>query len=375
VSRDTPPGSIERLLDKAHTGERLTRGETITLLGLQEERQLEALFRAARELRRKHFGEAIFLYGFVYLSTYCRNDCSFCFFRRSNTRCRRYRKDAAEVLEASLRLAESGVNLIDLTLGEDPAVYRETAPRVEALFKAIEGIRRLAGIPVMVSPGAVPEEILRDLAEAGVSWYACYQETDNRDLFARLRPGQDYDTRVERKILAHRLGMLIEEGLLRGVGEGLGDVADSLSLMRLLDADQVRAMSFVAQPGIPLRGKPSATFRDELVSIAVMRLTFPQKLIPASLDVGGLSGLAERLDAGANVVTSLVPPGYGLCGVAASSLDIEDGRRMVDAVVDVLRSKGLEAGSITEYERWLDRRRRRIGASSAPRLPERFSRV
>ena len=38
----------------------------------------ERLFAAAREARRRAFGNRIFLYGFLYLSTHCRNDCTFC---------------------------------------------------------------------------------------------------------------------------------------------------------------------------------------------------------------------------------------------------------------------------------------------------------
>lgn len=49
-----------------------------------------------------------------------------------------------------------------------------------------------------------------------------------------------------------------------------------------------------------------------------MRLLFPDKLIPASLDVDGISGLELRLMAGANVVTSIIPPNEGLAGVAQS---------------------------------------------------------
>ena len=71
----------------------------------------------------------------------------------------------------------------------------------------------------------------------------------------------------------------------------------------------------------------------ELLAIAAMRLVMEDRLIPASLDVDGLEGLAMRLKAGANVVTSIVPSGCGLAGVASKDLDIENQRRSVAAVV------------------------------------------
>ncbi len=71
----------------------------------------------------------------------------------------------------------------------------------------------------MLSPGVVSGEALQQFAAAGADWYACYQETHNRALFARLRLHQSFDERLQAKRLARRYGMLVEEGILKGVGE------------------------------------------------------------------------------------------------------------------------------------------------------------
>jgi methylornithine synthase len=86
---------------------------------------------------------------------------------------------------------------------------------------------------------------------------------------------------------------------------------------------------------------------------AVMRLLLPDRLIPASLDVDGLAGLKKRLDAGANVVTSIVPPGEGLAGVAQHTLDIEEGRRTIASVLQVLETCGLQSASQEKYLAWI----------------------
>ena len=54
----------------------LLRFLTITVTETSPE-DLEALFAAARQAREKHFADKVFLYGFVYFSTYCKNDCAF----------------------------------------------------------------------------------------------------------------------------------------------------------------------------------------------------------------------------------------------------------------------------------------------------------
>ncbi len=57
------------------------------------------VFAAAREMRERHSGDAVFLYGFVYFSTWCRNECAFCFYRADNDESPRYRKTAGEVVD------------------------------------------------------------------------------------------------------------------------------------------------------------------------------------------------------------------------------------------------------------------------------------
>jgi len=351
---------LERVfaLGQAGGGSRAQQGEA------EGAAQREELFRAARELRRRHFGDRVFLYGFLYLSTFCRNDCRFCWYRRSNPDCRRYRKSEEEVLEASARLAASGVHLLDLTLSEDPLL--RTPPGLETLARLTARVKQTSGLPLMLSPGVVPASALRALKGAGADWYACYQETHSRRLFRRLRPGQSYAARMRAKRAARAAGLLLEEGILCGVGEGLHDLARSARAMESLGAEQVRAMSFVPRPGIPLAERHRGDPQRELIAIAALRLTFPDRLIPASLDVDGLAGLQRRLAAGANVVTSLIPPGQGLAGVAQSELDIEEGRRSVAEVQEVLARCGLAPASRAQYSEWLRMRARQEPRAGSP---------
>ena len=134
------------------------------------------------------------------------------------------------------------------------------------------------------------------------------------------------------------------------------DIADSIFVMRALRADQVRVMSFVPQKGTPMEHFPRPNPSKELLIIALLRLVFPDCLIPASLDVGGHADLGQKLAAGANVVTSLIPPGQGLAGVAQCDLGIEDGTRTVAGIQTILTENGLEPASTREYQAWLNQR-------------------
>lgn len=351
---------LQDILFKAENDACLSRQNIIDLLNIEDPQQILMLFESARKMRERYFGKRIFLYGFLYTSTYCRNDCSFCFFRSSNPDSTRYRKTKPDILSAARRLSESGVHLIDLTMGEDPALFNDGGDGFEQLLDLVASLEKATSLPVMISPGVMTATQLKMLAKAGASWYACYQETHSRQLFAELRPGQNFDTRMASKINAHSNGLLIEEGLLCGVGETLDDIAHSLAAMKDLQADQIRAMTFIPQPGTPMAANSPVGAHRETILTAVMRLVFPNALIPASLDLDGIDGLKRRLDAGANIVTSIVPPGAGLAGVARQSLDIEDGRRTVCEVTRVMATCGLEAGTQAEYGHWIAERRKRI---------------
>ena len=345
------------MLEKAANNAGLPRAAMIRLLDSPAPSLLEKLFAAARRQRERHFGNRVFLYGFLYISTHCRNRCSFCFYRKTNTRAIRYRKSPVEIAESARQLARSGVHLIDLTAGEDPCFFTDPEGDFTSVIDAVRSIRADTNLPVMASVGVVPDTVLDRLAAAGADWYACYQETHNRQLFDQLRVGQNFEARCRSKVAAKARGMLVEEGLLCGVGETSRDLVNSFDAMSRLGADQMRAMTFVPQAGTPMKDQlPSSSLR-ECITIALMRIVFPGLLIPASLDVDGLAGLRLRLDAGANVVTSLVPPGRGLAGVAQSDLDIEDGRRSVEGIAPTLRTCGLLPATTDQYRHWVAERK------------------
>jgi methylornithine synthase len=348
---------LQEVLSKALGGQGPGDDEIRFLLSLKGVAEIGELFAAARHLRHRYFGGGIFLYGFIYFNTFCRKDCLFCYYRRSNTSSRRYRKTAPGILETAARMVAAGVHLIDLTMGEAPEFHHRGSEGFGKLVELAASVKRAAGTPVMISPGVLPDSVIGELAASGTDWYACYQETHNRELFGRLRVGQDFDERMGKKHLAKKQGLLIEEGILTGIGDSSEDISRSIAEMRNMDADQVRVMSFVPQRGTPMANLAGPEEMRELLIIAVLRLVFPDRLIPGSLDVDGLGGLKKRLDAGANVVTSLVFPESGFAGVANSDLDIQEGRRTPEAVAPVLEECGLRAATLEEYIGWIGQRR------------------
>ncbi len=158
-----PTLSIDDLCARALAGEILEEHELEALLSAGPD-DAEAVFAAAREARRRVSGDRVFLYGFIYFSTYCRNACAFCFYRADNLESPRYRKSPDEVVAICNDLAGSGVVLLDLTMGEDPVIHDE--PGYAGLLDLVSAVRDGSGLPVMVSPGVVPDDVARRAGRA-----------------------------------------------------------------------------------------------------------------------------------------------------------------------------------------------------------------
>ena len=355
------PEVLAAIIDKASAGAGLPPSAMVRLLDSPTPGLLDHLFAAARHQRERHFGNRVFLHGLITVSTHCRNRCSFCHYRNSNPLAVRYRKTPDQVTDYASQLARNGVHMIDLTAGEDPLFFNDDPLSLVPVVDMVASARDASGLPIMISFGPLSGAAIDRMQAAGADWFACNQDAFNRQLFAQLRVGQDFTARYHSKVLAKSRGMLVEEGILCGIGETSKDIMDAFAAMSRLEADQVRAITFIPQVGTPRRDDIPTSALRELITIALLRIAFPGLLIPASPEVGGLSGLRKRLDAGANVVDGLVPPGTDLAGRICNALDFETGRPTLSGVGRILRSCGLEPAPTNAYRDWVDRRKQVSG--------------
>ncbi len=345
---------ISDVLDAVKNGAPATADDIVKLLSA-EGRDMEDLFAEAREVRDRQFGKQVFAYGFVYFSTYCHNNCTFCYYRQTNG-IDRYRKTPEEIVALAADLKDAGIDLVDLTMGEDEQMY---ADGYSELLDIVSRVKAL-DISIMVSPGAVQKEAMPKLKAAGADFYAVYQETHNRSLYSKLRVGQDFDFRFNQRVWAREAGMLTEDGMMVGLGETMADRADSILAMGAEKCEQIRCMTFVPQAGTPLQTLEPMDSNMELKSIAVMRLLFPDRFIPATLDVEGIEGMKSRLDAGASTITSIVVPHRHLAGVAQPEKDIESGGRSVQHVFDLVADMGKRIATQNEFRTMVEGLEKRI---------------
>ena len=336
---------LDRLGEKVIEGFQLSDDDLRALLSLESEEELEKLYYAARKVRNHYFGNRVFLNCFIYFSTYCKNQCAFCYYNCKNE-INRYRLTREEIKETCKALKGAGFHMIDLTMGEDPYYYEDPDRFVEL----VQIVKEELGLPIMISPGVMDNATLLKAREKGANFFALYQETYDTELYRKLRVGQSFDGRVNARRFAKEQGYCVEDGILTGVGNDIESTILSLRGMKTNDPDMVRVMTFLPQEGTPLEGFREKSNLSELKIISILRLMFPKCLIPASLDLEGIDGMVHRLNAGANIVTSILPSDSRLEGVANYDRDLEERDRDIKSVIKRLESMGMEPAQQDEFE-------------------------
>jgi len=331
--------------EKIIEGFQLSDDDLRALLSLESEEDLEKLYYAAQKVRNHYFGNRVFLNCFIYFSTHCKNQCAFCYYNCKNE-INRYRLTREEIHETCKALKGAGFHMIDLTMGEDPYYYEDP----DRFIELVQIVKEELGLPIMISPGVMDNATLLKAREKGANFFALYQETYDTELYQRLRVGQSFEGRVNARRFAKEQGYCVEDGILTGVGNGIESTILSLRGMKTNNPDMVRVMTFLPQEGTPLSGFRVASSLSELKIISILRLMFPKCLIPASLDLEGIDGMVDRLNAGANIVTSILPSDSRLEGVANYDRDLEERDRDIKSVIKRLESMGMEPAQQDEFE-------------------------
>lgn len=176
---------------------------------------LEDLASRSRALTRQRFGRVIRLFAPLYLSNECINNCAYCGFSRDNP-ILRVTLDEAEVREEARALKREGFRNVLLVAGEHPRFVSDGYLRecVRVVGEEVPG--------VSVEVGPMEAADYRPLVAAGAEGLVVYQETYDREVYARvhtLGPKKDFDWRLatpERGYAAgfRRLGV----GALFGLG-------------------------------------------------------------------------------------------------------------------------------------------------------------
>ena len=289
-----------RCLGKGH----LHIEDMLLLLSPVATELLEDMARRAHGEHLRHFGRAVNFFTPLYISDHCTNQCSYCGFNARN-RQERHHLSVEEIVREAEAIAQSGLSHVLLLTGDarrlaSPGYIAEAAGAVRCLMASVHA-----------EVYAMTREEYALLFAHGVDGITLFQESYNRELYARLHPAgpkRDFVFRLEAPGRAAAAGMRsLGIGALLGLDEWRCDafytalhahwlqslwpsVECSVSVPRLrpsgaqftdirpvADRDMAQYISalrcFMPRLGITLSTRESAELRDNLLPLGVSRMS------------------------------------------------------------------------------------------------------
>ncbi|MBI4650629.1 [FeFe] hydrogenase H-cluster radical SAM maturase HydE [Candidatus Desantisbacteria bacterium] len=267
----------------------------------------KTLHQRANAVRRQNTDNSCCVHGIVEFSNYCINDCLYCGLRKSNNTCIRYRMDTEEIVETCENAVNKlGFKALVLQSGED-FFYDD-----EKLSKIINRIREKCAVLLVMSIGERDLKIYQKLYQYGARGVLLRFETNNHELYKKIRPGHVLEDRINLIKSLRDMGFLIMTGFLVGLPEqSEADILSGIDLTGTLGTDMFSFGPFIPHPQTPLAGNPIPDINLVLDTIARARMRFPASKILATTALETLdkkNGAQKGLLAGANSLMINVTP-------------------------------------------------------------------
>ena len=179
---------IRSIIEKARLCKGLSHREAAVLLECNDPELVEEIYRLAREIKQKFYGNRIVMFAPLYLSNYCVNSCTYCPYHVKNKTIARKKLTQEDIRREVIALQDMGHKRLALEAGEDP-IHNPIEYILESI-KTIYSIKHKNGAirRVNVNIAATTVENYRRLHEAGIGTYILFQETYHKENYEKLHP-------------------------------------------------------------------------------------------------------------------------------------------------------------------------------------------
>lgn len=268
----------------------------------------EEIFSSALRLREKYYGKDVYIRGLIEISSYCKNDCYYCGIRGSNSFAQRYRLTEEEILLCCQKGYELGFRTFVLQGGEDPYF---TDRRVCGIVSGIK--ENHPDCAVTLSLGEKSRVSYEAYYRAGADRYLLRHETADEGHYKKLHPSKLSLSGRKRCLWdLKEIGYQVGSGFMVGSPYQTTDnLIEDIRFLQELEPDMVGIGPYVSHRDTPFRDFENGSLELTLRMLGILRMIFPDILIPSTTALGTIAenGRELGLMAGANVLMpNLSPP-------------------------------------------------------------------
>ena len=295
------------LAEKLYKNHSLTVSEYEKLISERTSESAQYLMEKADEVRKRVYGNHVFVRGLIEISNICKNDCLYCGIRGGNANCERYRLTPEEILLCCKEGYALGFRTFVLQGGED-GFFTD-----EVLCDLIKKIKNLfPECAVSLSLGERSRESYEKLYVSGADRYLLRHETADEWLYKKLHPeNMSLKNRMECLKNLKEIGFQTGCGFMVGAPYQTAEhIAKDLKFIEEFKPDMCGIGPFVPHKDTIFKSHGHGSAELTCYLLSVIRLIHPNVLLPATTALGTIDpiGREKGILAGANVVMPNLSP-------------------------------------------------------------------
>lgn len=299
---------MKELIDQLYKERNLDSNALCQLIALADDSQQELyLFEKARRKKEEVYQDKIYIRGLIELSNYCKNNCLYCGIRAVNTAIERYRLSKEQILDCTRYGYELGFRTFVLQGGEDPAYSDQYICDIVRQIK-----EEHPDCAVTLSIGEKTYESYKAYKDAGADRYLLRHETATESHYRMLHPEKmSFKNRQRCLEDLKSLGYQVGSGFMVGSPfQTIEHIVADLRYLQQLEPDMIGIGPFIPHHQTPFADKEQGNLHLTLRLIAILRLMFPNALLPSTTALGSIhpQGRKMGLRCGANVVMPNLSP-------------------------------------------------------------------
>lgn len=298
---------MKKIVEKLYSQGDVTDNELEALINTSDEAAIKLLQSLADKTRQKFYGKKVYLRGLIEISSYCRNNCLYCGIRCSNKNADRYRLSREEILSCCENGYRLGFRTFVMQGGEDPYFTDDIICPIIAEIRD-----KYPDCAITLSLGERSYESYRRMKEAGADRYLLRHEAADEELYSKLHPeSMRLETRKKCLFSLRELGYQVGSGFMVGAPfQTTKHLIADLRFLQELQPQMIGIGPFVPHHCTPFAGEKGGTTELTLRLLGIIRLMFPEVLLPATTALGTISpdGRERGLMTGCNVVMPNLSP-------------------------------------------------------------------